>query len=187
MGHAEEAVSGGWGGSRRRDGLPSWWPVTGFEGLYEVSDGGQVRSLDRVVAHCHGSTKSIKGRVLRPSVRADGRSCVSLKRDGQRVIRAVHRLVLEAFVGPCPEGMEGCHEDGDPTNNRLENLRWGTHSSNMLDRVRHGNHPNTQKTHCPQEHPLVEGNLRRSKKLQGHRACLICHRAKGGKDVGRLD
>jgi hypothetical protein len=50
----------------------------------------------------------------------------------------VHRLVLIAFIGPCPDGMEGCHEDGNPGNNRLSNLRWGTHQSNQQDMRRHG-------------------------------------------------
>lgn len=50
----------------------------------------------------------------------------------------VHRLVLLAFVGPCPEGMECCHNDGNSTNNKLSNLRWGTRKENAADRVRHG-------------------------------------------------
>jgi hypothetical protein len=50
----------------------------------------------------------------------------------------VHRLVLETFVGSCPEGMEGCHGDGDKTNNALLNLRWDTPKSNTCDRIRHG-------------------------------------------------
>jgi hypothetical protein len=53
-------------------------------------------------------------------------------------MRMVHHLVLEAFVGPCPPGMQGCHNDGDPTNNRPENLRWDTPKANMADRARHG-------------------------------------------------
>ncbi len=53
----------------------------------------------------------------------------------------IHRLVLEAFVGPCPPGMEACHfPDRDPANNRLENLRWDTHAENMKDAVKHGTH-----------------------------------------------
>jgi hypothetical protein len=52
--------------------------------------------------------------------------------------RLVHRLVLEAFVCPCPDGKEACHKDGDPSNNRVENLYWGTHEENMADYVRHG-------------------------------------------------
>lgn len=54
-----------------------------------------------------------------------------------QISRLVHRLVLETFVGPCPEGMEGCHNDGDHTNNQLGNLRWDTHQENIQDRDRH--------------------------------------------------
>jgi hypothetical protein len=50
----------------------------------------------------------------------------------------LHRLILLAFVGPCPPGKECCHYDGDPANNRLENLRWDTRKSNAADRTRHG-------------------------------------------------
>jgi HNH endonuclease len=53
---------------------------------------------------------------------------------------AIHTLVLNAFIGPCPPGLEGCHWDDDGTNNKLENLRWDTHSANVLDSVRNGTH-----------------------------------------------
>lgn len=66
---------------------------------------------------------------------------------------AVHRLVLEAFVGPCPDGMEGCHDpDPNPSNNAISNLRWDTKKANQADRVRHGTdcqgvkHPNAKLT-----------------------------------------
>jgi hypothetical protein len=55
--------------------------------------------------------------------------------------RTVHQLVLEAFVGPKPEGFECCHADDDPTNNRLENLRWDTQCANAADRIRNGGYP----------------------------------------------
>jgi hypothetical protein len=53
----------------------------------------------------------------------------------------VHRLVLEAFVCPCPEGRECCHNDGDPANNALTNLRWNTRKANIEDSRRHGIKP----------------------------------------------
>lgn len=55
--------------------------------------------------------------------------------------KKVHQLVLEAFVSLCPDGMEACHNDGNPENNNLSNLRWGTRSSNVIDSVQHGTHP----------------------------------------------
>lgn len=68
---------------------------------------------------------------------------VELRRDGdpRRYRKKVHRLVLEAFVGPCPEGMEGCHADGDPRNNDLSNLRWDKHLANLIDAIGHGRRP----------------------------------------------
>lgn len=59
------------------------------------------------------------------------------------VKKYIHRLVLETFIGPCPKGMECCHNDGNPENNNLNNLRWDTHSSNNKDAVRHGTWKNT--------------------------------------------
>lgn len=62
-----------------------------------------------------------------------------IKDDGTGVIRiTIHRLVLLAFVGPCPEGMQGCHRNDDRRDNRLENLRWDTDSANKTDRVLNG-------------------------------------------------
>ena len=61
----------------------------------------------------------------------------------------IHRLVLEAFVGPCPEGMETCHNNGVRTDNRLENLRWDTSSANNDDIVKHGRHWLASRSHCP--------------------------------------
>lgn len=52
----------------------------------------------------------------------------------------IHVVILTTFVGPRPSGMEGCHINGDPADNRLENLRWDTHASNMQDAIRHGTH-----------------------------------------------
>lgn len=77
-------------------------------------------------------------------------------RNGKKVsiARYVHRLVLEAFVGPCPAGMECCHEDGDPGNNRLTNLRWDTHAGNMQDAVRHGTMRG--KSRPGEAHPMVK-------------------------------
>lgn len=63
---------------------------------------------------------------------------VNLRKDNKAYPKTVHRLVLEAFRGPCPSEMQGCHNDGNPSNNRLDNLQWDTHLSNMEDRRKHG-------------------------------------------------
>lgn len=64
-----------------------------------------------------------------------------LWRDGKRFHHKTHVLVLEVFVGPRPAGMACCHNDGDPTNNRLSNLRWDTYTANSADKARHGTDP----------------------------------------------
>lgn len=77
---------------------------------------------------------------LNPRVDKDGYLKITLKEasTGKYLSRGLHRLVLEAFHGPCPEGMECRHLDGDPGNNRPRNLEWSTHQVNAADRRRHG-------------------------------------------------
>lgn len=110
-----------------------WLPVPGYEGLYEVSDQGRVRSLPRRTPHA-----GVRGgRIMR--TRRTGRyRSVSLCRDGVPRQHSVHRLVLEAFVGPCPEGMEARHGPLGSGNDALENLNWGRHVDNMADKIRDG-------------------------------------------------
>lgn len=97
---------------------------------YRVGDDGSVWSCCNARWGLRNSWKK-----RRPGIGSNGRMHVSLGRGKQ--IR-VHRLVLLAFVGPCPEGMEACHNDGNASNNRIGNLRWDVHSNNMQDMVRHG-------------------------------------------------
>jgi hypothetical protein len=106
--------------------MENWKPVVGFEGVYEVSDYGRVRSVktNQIKAY----TKHVYD--LRPFMNL-------WKENKQKVVRP-HTLVLTAFVGPRPKGMECCHNDGNPWNNCLTNLRWDTPRNNQLDRIKHG-------------------------------------------------
>ena len=118
-----------------------WRSVVGWEGFYEVSDHGRVRSVDRVihyVIHGGAATKTLVGQIMKLATHTHGYAQVSMRRQGFVQTRLVHALVLEAFVGPAPNGMEGCHDDNDKFNNRLTNLRWDTHKANCEDRTRHG-------------------------------------------------
>jgi hypothetical protein len=97
--------------------------------------------------------------------------------DGQARHHLIYRLALEAFIGPCPPGMEGCHNNGDAADDRLENLRWDTKSSNARDSVWHGTHDRAKRTHCPNGHRLAPPNLMSAASKGGRRQCLACNRA----------
>lgn len=115
-----------------------WRTAPGYDD-YEVSNLGRVRSRDRVRTSRWGANRKLPGRILLGTSDAYGRRfvCLRWRTNSPRRV-AVHRIVLAAFVGPCPQGMEGCHNDGDASNNHLDNLRYDTHQANVDDRHRHG-------------------------------------------------
>ena len=125
-----------------------WLPVSGYEGLYEVSSCGRVRGLTRHVPHINGSTRTIKGRVLKTSIAHSGRNkpytslSVSLTKPGVKRKQApIHRLVAAAFV-PNPDQLPVVrHLDGNSLNNRADNLAWGTHKDNSEDAIKAGAMP----------------------------------------------
>ena len=154
-----------------------WRPVVGYEQFYEVSNLGRVRSLPRTVTIRGGGTSRRDGRIRKLTTHPRGHLIVSLRAPGQKMFCAkVHRLVLEAFVGPCPDGMECCHNNGDPADNRVENLRWGTHTENIHDRRRHHTNRNgfTGVTHCVNGHAFDSDNT--YLRPGGGRACRRCAR-----------
>ena len=112
-----------------------WKPVVGFEGLYEISDQGRVRSLDRIVyvirADGEVSERFYRGRVLRPGPRPSGHLTVVIG----GATHNVHTLVLTAFTGPRPfPDAQARHLNGDEKDNRVENLCWSTRAENTRDR-----------------------------------------------------
>ena len=153
-----------------------WRSVIGWEGIYEVSSEGRVRSLDRVSTLRDGREIFYPGRYLKPGVNNGGHLYVRLNRPGDKnVHRYVHRLVMQSFAGDCPEEKEVCHNDGKPDNNRLENLRYDTRSENRLDTVRHGTHHQSKKEKCVRGHLLVAPNLKGNLAEKGQRGCRACN------------
>jgi hypothetical protein len=124
-----------------------WKSVGNFEGLYEISSEGRVRSLDRIVDEAKtdryqdGRCFVRKGKLLKPAMRPNGYLFIGLYSDGHRSLISIHKLVMDAFVGPVPDGMERCHNDGNAQNNRLSNLRYDTSIGNHADRMEHGTLP----------------------------------------------
>src|SRR5699024_7685661 len=114
-----------------------WRPIEGFEGLYEVSKCGKVRSKDREVGHRYGGTRIFPGRELK-SYLANGYPKVSLSAKGERKKEYVHRLVAKSFV-PNPLNLSLVnHIDGDKENPEATNLEWVTYSENSLHAFRIG-------------------------------------------------
>ncbi len=119
-----------------------WRPVPGWGELYEVSDTGRIRSYDRriVVPNPKGvlAARHYVGRELKLFVTGKGYPSVKLSRPGGRPVTVyVHEAVMTAFVGPRPVGLETCHGNGVPSDNRLENLRYDTRKANAQDAKRH--------------------------------------------------
>jgi hypothetical protein len=154
-----------------------WRPVVGYEGLYEVSSEGRVRSLDRITGGKR--RRRIRGQMLTPTPHPDGRRvAVSLCKDGIQRAPAVHRLVAAAFLGPRPVGLDICHGDGNGFNNAVANLRYDTRSANLLDSVRHGTHPWARRTHCKNGHEFTPENTAARNGSDGTgRRCIACRRA----------
>ena len=145
-----------------------WFPIPGWEGAYEASMHGAIRSLDRITT----KGQRIKGQILAPNVMPNGYHMISMWKASKRTARTVHRLVMEAISGPCPDGHEVCHRNGNRDDNRWMNLYYGTRSENNLDKVKHGTDHNASKTHCKHGHEFNSDNTRW--RPGGGRACRRC-------------
>lgn len=156
-----------------------WRDIPEWEGLYEVSNQGRVRSRDTLKIDSLGRPRKGRGKVLSADIKPNGYVYVNLKDKPRKQRRYVHQLVLEAFVGPRPEGMEACHDNGDRADNRLENLRWDTVSENRLDIKRMGRHNEGNKTHCDNGHEFTPENTLLYGPRGDWRRCIACQKARG--------
>ena len=108
-----------------------WKPISGYEGFYEVSNLGRIRSLERIVECSDGRKRKIKDRTLKGSSYSGGYSGVTLHKDGCAKFVNIHRIVAEAFVPNPLEKEEVNHKDENPSNNHASNLEWVTHKENI--------------------------------------------------------
>ena len=163
-----------------REETREWRPVPGdgFSRRYEVSSDGLVRA----VAYTDARGANRRPYTRKTSPNSAGYLALWLSDGTKQVNRLVHHLVLEAFVGPRPEGALARHLNGNRTDNRAENLRWGTASENALDRVEHGTDKEARKTHCPHGHEYNEGNTYNWRGKARHcRTCLKLRKKVGMK------
>jgi hypothetical protein len=108
-----------------------WRDVVGYEGYYQVSNLGRVRSVDRRIIDSFGNERFYKGKPLKPSLKSTGYYSVALCKDGNKDTAAIHRLVATAFLESDSNHTYIDHIDGDRTNNKLSNLRWCTQKENL--------------------------------------------------------
>lgn len=141
-----------------------WKTITGFPN-YQVSELGEVMSLPM-------TGRRTSGEILKPIVHKNGYHYIGLYNGGsQPKMRRIHSLVLEAFVGPRPEGTHACHRDDDKDNNALANLYWGTPSENMADAYANGRRVLADS--CGKGHEFTEKNTY-VRKDTGARMCRQC-------------
>jgi hypothetical protein len=118
-----------------------WLPAPGYEGRYEVSSLGRIRSLPRTEFTSRGHRRAIRGGILKPAHTAEGYLHVSLRHDGKLRLVRLHRLVCEAFHGPGNAlHNEVAHLDGNRANARADNLKWVSKAENQAHRLIHGTH-----------------------------------------------
>lgn len=115
-----------------------WKDIPGYEGLYMASNLGRIKSLSRPAGVRGGYTRLKKERILADVRHHSGYSIYVLRKDGKSKSIYGHALVMLAFAGPRPDGMEVCHYDGNKANGALSNLRYDTGAANEQDKRRHG-------------------------------------------------
>lgn len=129
-----------------------WKDIEGFEGYYQASNLGRIRSVDREVAGKAGCVRILKGKVLKPEMNNDGYLLVGLCKESKQKFFSVHRLVWMTFNGEIPSGMQVNHLNEVKTDNRLENLNlmtpkqnnnWGTRTERAKNA--NTNHPSLSK------------------------------------------
>lgn len=106
-----------------------WKPIPDYEGLYEASNMGRIRSLPHITVSSNGKRVQVKGQIMKPCLQHSGYYHVVLRKNGKKTTLLVHRLILISFVGFKP-GYDTNHKDENKSNNRLDNLEWVTRKCN---------------------------------------------------------
>lgn len=115
-----------------------WKDIEEFKGLYQVSNLGRVKSIDRTTIYNTGATRITKGKILSIGKNKLGYSQVSLSKHDKQHSRRVHRLVAEAFILNPDKKTQVNHINGNKDNNKVENLEWCTKSENELHAYKTG-------------------------------------------------
>lgn len=160
--------------------IEEWRDVPGYEGYYQVSNLGSVKSLKRVVVRSDSRSTTVRERILCWGRGTGGYWHVGLSKDGQVWQVMVHTLVAMVFLGERPSGYDICHNDGIKSNNAVSNLRYDTRSANLMDEVFAGRNHHAKKAFCKWGHAFSEGNFRVRNKANGltQRICKVCSKTR---------
>lgn len=147
-----------------------WKAIRNYEGLYEVSNAGEVRSVDREIRNAVGVSRTYKGRLLRPRTISSGYLQVLLCQAGTTEARLVHRLVAEAFLANPNRLPVVMHVDDNKHHNQSSNLQWGTYQDNVLDMISKGRVPKRppkppRVRKPPKPSKLADGQVKKIEKL----------------------
>ncbi|AWN04057.1 HNH endonuclease [Rhodococcus phage Peregrin] len=153
-----------------------WEDISNYEGLYQVSNLGRIKSLERVVNGRQGPMV-VRERIMKPGRTRGGYLQVMLSKGGIRSPHKIHATVAKEFLGPRPSGFHVCHNDGNVKNNRISNLRYDTPRENRIDQIKHGTDNNANKAFCPRGHTLDAENLVPHILKLGRRQCQACFRS----------
>lgn len=115
-----------------------WKDIPNYEGLYQVSNLGRVRGLDRVVKTKNGLTQTKKGKILKNKMGTNRYYYVCLYKNNKQKTFMIHTLVASNFIGKRPDNHDICHKNGDRYDNRVENLKYDTRRQNNIDHYRYG-------------------------------------------------
>ena len=115
-----------------------WLPIPEWEGFYEASNWGRIKSLARLVMMKNGQPKTLRERILKPAFDAYGYAIVSLSRSNVAKTVTIHSLVARTFLGPRPEGLLVLHGPSGYLDNSIGNLSYGTPKQNKADELRDG-------------------------------------------------
>ena len=120
-----------------------WKDIKDYEGVYQVSNLGNIRSLSRNIIQEHFSKnkyfRSVRYRIIKSAINRCGYKTVSLCYNGKKKTKSIHRIVAEAFIPNLNKLPVINHIDGDKTNNKVENLEWCTYKHNTMEAIRLGN------------------------------------------------
>jgi hypothetical protein len=155
----------------------TWKPIPEWEGVYEASSLGRIRSIGRTVQR-GGHDMRVAEKILKLNEHQSGYVRVVLSHAGRRLDDQLHSIIARTFHGPRPEGLEVRHVSGIQSDNSAANLKYGTSSENALDTVAHGNNVQRNRTHCPFGHALAAPNLVAAESKRGHRKCRACNSAR---------